>query len=209
VSVFRLYEPDELGPDGYPPAWHRQEGDAASSIKVLTRLAAGNRCVRCGHPWGRPDELSSDWPEWSDCDEHCQHGNPFRILNYDGDWATLDDATIMLPTGGRPRKVHVAKVASDYVSHTQVQARWRILTVHHLDMNKANCRWWNLAALCQVCHLKVQGRVKMQQVYPYEHSPWFRPYAAGYYAFTYLGEELTREQTMARLNELLALERGA
>ena len=30
-----------------------------------------------------------------------------------------------------------------------------VLTVHHLDMNPSNCEWWNLAALCQQCHLKI------------------------------------------------------
>ena len=29
-----------------------------------------------------------------------------------------------------------------------------ILTTHHLDGNKANCEDWNLAALCQRCHLE-------------------------------------------------------
>ena len=28
-----------------------------------------------------------------------------------------------------------------------------MLTVHHLDGNKWNCELWNLAALCQRCHL--------------------------------------------------------
>ena len=35
----------------------------------------------------------------------------------------------------------------------------RGLGVHHLDDNKANCHWSNLVALCQVCHLRMQGRV--------------------------------------------------
>jgi len=87
-----------------------------------------------------------------------------------------------------------------------VEAKWRILTVHHLTGEKADCRWWNLAALCQRCHLQIQGRVRMEQIYPHEHSEWFKPYAAGYYALTYLGEELTREETVTRLDELLALE---
>jgi hypothetical protein len=91
----------------------------------------------------------------------------------------------------------------------QVQARWRILTVHHLDGNKANCRWWNLAALCQRCHLTIQGRVRMERVYPWPHSDWFKPYVAGYYAWAYLGEELDREQTELRLDELLGLELAA
>jgi hypothetical protein len=88
----------------------------------------------------------------------------------------------------------------------EIEAQWRILTVHHLTGKKADCRWWNLAALCQRCHLQIQGRVDMAQIYPHEHSEWFKPYAAGYYALTYLGEELTREETIERLDELLALE---
>lgn len=84
---------------------------------------------------------------------------------------------------------------------------WRILTVHHLDGDKANCRWWNLAALCQRCHLSIQGRVVMDQPFVFEHSPWFKPYVAGFYAWKYLHEDLTREQVEDRINELLALER--
>jgi hypothetical protein len=88
----------------------------------------------------------------------------------------------------------------------QVEARWRVLTVHHLDGDKANSAWWNLAALCQRCHLEIQAKVVMDRVYPHEHTDWFKPHAAGYYAHVYLGEDLTREQTMERLEELLALE---
>jgi hypothetical protein len=90
-----------------------------------------------------------------------------------------------------------------------VAARWRILTVHHLNGNKADCRWWNLAALCQRCHLRVQRVVVMERVWPWEHSLWFRIHAAAWYAHAYLGEDLTREETLARLEELLALERAA
>jgi hypothetical protein len=49
----------------------------------------------------------------------------------------------------------------------------------------------------------------MARVWPWEHSTWFEPYVAAYYALVYLGEELTREETMERLDELLALERAA
>lgn len=67
---------------------------------------------------------------------------------------------------------HVHEVETGYV-----------LTVHHLDDNKANCEDWNLAALCQRCHLKVQGRVNMRQnfmegILPV--SPWFKPHLDGY-----------------------------
>ena len=34
-----------------------------------------------------------------------------------------------------------------------------VLTVHHLDGNKWNLERWNLAALCQRCHLRVQARI--------------------------------------------------
>ena len=52
--------------------------------------------------------------------------------------------------------------------------RERILTVHHLDGNKANCEPWNLAALCQRCHLSIQARVDFYQMYMFEHSPWMK-----------------------------------
>ena len=87
-----------------------------------------------------------------------------------------------------------------------VEAHWRILTVHHLTGAKADCRWWNLAALCQRCHLEIQGRVCMERPYALTHSAWFCPHAAGWYAWHYLGEELSREETLTRLDELLSLE---
>lgn len=85
----------------------------------------------------------------------------------------------------------------------------RMLTVHHLDMDKANCRWWNLAALCQACHLSVQARVVIERQWMFGHTAWFRPYVAGYYAMTILGEDLERVDVMARLDELLELGRVA
>jgi len=65
------------------------------------------------------------------------------------------------------------------------QAHWRILTVHHLDGNKRNCEKWNLAALCQKCHLHIQGKVKMDQMFFAELldvSEWFKPHLKGYLA---------------------------
>jgi hypothetical protein len=85
--------------------------------------------------------------------------------------------------------------------------RQRVLTVHHLDGDKGNLRWWNLAALCQVCHLQIQGKVKMERCYMFEHSAWFKPYVAGWYAWRYLGVMMSREQVESRLEALLALER--
>src|SRR5687768_2108061 len=56
-----------------------------------------------------------------------------------------------------------------------------MLTVHHLDRTKDNCAWWNLAPLCQRCHLTVQAKVIMGQGWMFDHSGWFKPYAAAYY----------------------------
>jgi hypothetical protein len=84
------------------------------------------------------------------------------------------------------------------------------LTVHHLDLNPANCEWWNIPALCQRCHLQIQHKVVMERPWVMaEHSTWFKPYVAGYYAHKYLGQSLSREEVTARLDELLALESRA
>lgn len=90
---------------------------------------------------------------------------------------------------------HIHEVATGYV-----------LTVHHFDGNKANNQWWNLMALCQRCHLKVQGRVNPHLPYFLEHSEWAKPYIAGFYASKYEGKQLTRAEVIERLDELLAHE---
>lgn len=158
----RIYDPDAVGKDGYPPEWHAE-------IKHLVRELAGHRCVRCGHPY-RTGQYGNG--EWSPCDERCAHG----------------------------------KQATKYIDVEGFRvARWRILTVHHLNGDKADCRWWNLLATCQRCHLSVQSRVDPFVPYPWEHSEWFRIYAAGFYASKYLALDLTREETEARIDELLEL----
>ncbi len=54
-----------------------------------------------------------------------------------------------------------------------------VLTVHHLDGVKENCAWWNLPPLCQRCHLKIQVKVNLAQLYMFEHAGWFQPYLDG------------------------------
>lgn len=54
------------------------------------------------------------------------------------------------------------------------------LTTHHLDGNKGNCADWNLAALCQRCHLSVQGRINLFQSYMFTLTPWFQPHYQGF-----------------------------
>lgn len=88
--------------------------------------------------------------------------------------------------------------------HPHDTAAGYMLTVHHLDLNKSNCAWWNLAALCQRCHLRIQAKVVLDRPWMLPHSAWFRPYVAGYFASTILGEDLSREEVEARMPDLLA-----
>lgn len=203
LSLFRIYGEDELGADGYPFAWKQipfqhpavQEILKDYGLKDHVRLTAGHRCERCHHPYLNGTHGNG---EWTPCDEGCSHGGPIRV------WSEFGYAA---PPSEVIEGAH--DIAAEIDGGFNVDARWRILTVHHLNGVKADCRWWNLAALCQRCHLTVQGRVVMDRAFILEHSDWFKPHAAGFYADKYLGEQLTREQTLARLDELLGLERLA
>lgn len=173
-----------------PTKERRFTGDYAKDGKarrLKVRAEAGHRCVRCGHPFesGRHGK-----GEWSPCDSRCEHGRPYKIREL-GELRDVDG----FQTAG-------ALVRDGWA----IEAQWRILTVHHLDGDKGNDAWWNTLALCQRCHLEIQGKVDPEIPYFLEHSPWFRPYAAAFYAKKYLNQILTREQVMSRLDELLQLE---
>lgn len=86
--------------------------------------------------------------------------------------------------------------------HGHDPASGHTLTVHHLDMNPSNNRWWNLAALCQRCHLHIQHKVVMSRPFLFEHSEWFKPHVAGYYAHC-RGEDDSRAAVMPRIAEIL------
>ena len=47
-----------------------------------------------------------------------------------------------------------------------------MLTVAHMIPDKANVEKWNLAALCQRCHLHCQHKIDFEQSYMFEHSEW-------------------------------------
>jgi len=165
------------------------------SLKARVRLEAGHRCVRCAHPYMPKGDAAMivgaepSWRAggWSACDDRCAHSGPFRwraVGWEENRWQPCDDKGEGI--GWYPEHGEWYEDALVSVPVEAVEAAWRILTVHHLDGDKANCRWWNLAALCQRCHLEVQAKVVMERIYPHEHSEWFKPYAAGYYAFVYL-----------------------
>ena len=166
----------------YPPDWP----EIADRVKAET----GNRCIRCGH---------RDEPPWKSspavgliavgCDDQCE-------ASYH-----------------REAEAHMRVMLVMLNNPLEVDTAWRlvpqrVLTVHHLDGDKSNCEWWNLAALCQVCHLIIQGKVRMEQVWMLEHSEWFKPYVAGYMAHIHLGIVAARDKEMvlSNLEELLALE---
>lgn len=199
TDLLRVYSMNECGVDEYPVEWHR-------TVKHLVREQAGHRCIRCGHPY--PLGIIREHPrgEWTPCDEQCSHFGPGRH-----DPNEVDERAA-IPPGYPPIIDEDGWVYFDngdvawLIEHGhQVEARYRILTVHHFSGIKTDLRWWNLGALCQRCHLEIQGRVQLNRPWPWQHSEWFKPYAAGFYASQLLGVDLTREQTEERLDELLAI----
>ncbi|MCF6277684.1 MAG: HNH endonuclease, partial [Anaerolineales bacterium] len=90
--------------------------------------------------------------------------------------------------------------------HAHDPASGYTLTVHHLDLNPANCAWWNIPALCQRCHLQIQNKVVMRRQWMFEHSEWFKPYVAGYYAHR-SGQPENKTYVLTHLDKLLALEK--
>lgn len=172
----------------YPPDW--------PEIADRVRAEVGHRCIRCGHPYRTGQHGKG---EWTPCDERCTHGGPLAFINELGarDGIKNDD----MPA------CNALAIAADRT--LGIVAQWRILTVHHLDGNKANCAWHNLLPLCQRCHLQIQTRLNPQLPYFLEHSAWFKPYAAGFYAKKYEGRDITREEAIAEMDRLLAHERMA
>lgn len=169
----------------YPADWQQ--------ISDATWAVAGHRCIRCGHPYRKGEHGKG---EWTPCDDRCAHKGPFGV-------SVLGQEPILLDAESQFN-------GGEHVKHgLAVFAQWRIGTVHHLNGDKSNCLWWNLLALCQRCHLTIQARVNPQQPYMLEHSDWFKPYVAAFYAKKYEGRDITREQAVAEMDRLLALERIA
>lgn len=118
------------------------------------------------------------------------------VSTYPPDWKEIAQATKDAAGWRCVRCGHKHDPASGYT-----------LTVHHLTMDPANNRWWNLAALCQRCHLRIQSKVIMERTWYLPHSEWFRPYAAGYYANLH-GLPDDREYVLAHMDELIAIGQG-
>ncbi|MDE3097418.1 MAG: hypothetical protein KGK07_15645 [Chloroflexota bacterium] len=78
-----------------------------------------------------------------------------------------DDPALRTLMGVRP-----GRLPCDGRCTHATDGKQRMLTVHHLDGNKANLERFNLAVLCQACHLSVQARVDFYRPYFLPHTPW-------------------------------------
>lgn len=105
--MFRLFPSLEAGSDGYPPEWHH-------TLKHEVRAQAGNRCVRCGHPYRKGEHGRG---EWSPCDIHCVHKGPARIhARHSGEWEGGEDAWRPMADGDWFGIIRLC----------QIEAQWRI-----------------------------------------------------------------------------------
>jgi hypothetical protein len=71
-----------------------------------------------------------------------------------------------------PHETSSNRIECDDLCTHPNNGKQRMLTVHHLDMNKTNCVWWNLVALCQGCHLSIQARVDFEQSWMFDLPEW-------------------------------------
>lgn len=187
--------------------WDLLAGDGCSSQR---QESVGRACIRWDRQGGARQEwigaagigrvpIGLQWQEWWRADPTSRATDNGVMVTrrargeYPPDWHEI--AARVKDEAGRKcvRCGHGHHVASGHV-----------LTVHHLDGDKSNCRWWNLAALCQRCHLTIQGRVDMEREWMFEHSPWFKPYVAGFYAHR-AGLPDDRDSVAKRMDEYLGL----
>lgn len=91
-----------------------------------------------------------------------------KATRYPKDWPAISRSVKDKAGWCCVRCGHKHDVASGYV-----------LTVHHLDGIPENVEDYNLAALCQRCHLKIQARVDMDQGFMFAHSDWMQPFIEG------------------------------
>lgn len=77
----------------------------------------------------------------------------------------------------------------------------RTLTVHHLDEDKSNLNDWNLAALCQKCHLSIQNKVDWyRDTLTGIHTEWMAGHVREYNEWAKKNGEPTLKLTGTRPN---------
>lgn len=85
----------------------------------------------------------------------------FRDQDYPEDW---DDITARIK--------QEAGWECERCGHGHDPAAGYTLTTAHMIPDKSLVEDWNLAALCQRCHLICQHRIDFEQPYMFEHSDW-------------------------------------
>ena len=164
--------------------------DDRKELHNAVRAEAGNRCVRCKHPEGDRQIMTTDQARVDELEK------TFANVTVKPHHFDADDVM-----GWR---VVIHSPCTDDCTHAE-DGKIRVLTVHHLDGHKANNAWWNLLALCQVCHLQIQARVIPERPWLFAHTEWFVPYVCGFYAAYYGNEDITREQADADPHRYLAM----
>ena len=96
--------------------------------------------------------------------------------DYPADWPEIakgikDAAGWRCERCGHPHETPTNRQPCDDRCMHPPDGKQRVLTVHHLDMNPANCADWNLVALCQCCHLSIQSRVDFAQAWMFDDLP--------------------------------------
>jgi len=77
----------------------------------------------------------------------------------------------------------------------------RALTVHHLNEDKQNLERWNLAALCQKCHLQIQNKVDWyRDTLTGVHTEWMAEHVRAYNEWAQEHGESTLRLTDTRPN---------
>jgi hypothetical protein len=175
----------------------RFRGEYIADRKALhnaVRAEAGNRCIRCGHPEGDRMLVTDD----------DNRAGEIEVTARNYRWELIEDGR----DAGSWRYFIFADCDDSCThadkGHPAIQ-KLRILTVHHLTGQKDDNRWWNLLALCQVCHLQIQGKVIPEVPYLWRHSDWFIPYACGFYAAYYGRQDITREEADAEPDRWLRM----
>lgn len=87
------------------------------------------------------------------------------------------------PAKCRMLGVRRGRLPCDFACEHPYDGKQRVLTVHHLDGNKGNIEPWNLAVLCQKCHLEIQGKVRFYRPWMLPHTPWMARHVEDYNAW--------------------------
>lgn len=129
-------------------------------LEVLAQLPAESvNCVITSSPFftlRKYDAPATIWGGQQDCEHEWQDGIRPGISGGKNEWS-------------KPRHFYSDKDGVPTSSFASCL----------LDDDKSNCADWNLAALCQVCHLQMQDRLEMRPAWIFEHSDWLKPHIQG------------------------------